>query len=113
MTTPKDLAELVEELRLIGCHANGDSRCTCGIGQDAADALEAQAEETRRLREALSGLEWACDQLASTRTHEVYLAMVDGDGGCGWSRMDWPASFTTVPNPISWQGNLLAETQSS
>jgi hypothetical protein len=31
---------LIEELRLIGCHANGDARCTCGIGQDAADEIE-------------------------------------------------------------------------
>ena len=47
------LRELVDELRLIGCHANGDARCTCGIGQDAADTITAQAEENRRLREAL------------------------------------------------------------
>ena len=43
----------MDELRLIGCHANGDARCTCVIGQEAAAALEAQAEENRRLREAL------------------------------------------------------------
>lgn len=49
-----DTRELVDELRLIGCHANGDARCTCVIGQEAADALEAQAEENRRLREALT-----------------------------------------------------------
>ncbi|MDQ7262448.1 hypothetical protein NM680_11650 [Paracoccus sp. PS-1] len=42
-----------------------------------ADTITALAEENRRLREALSGLEWACDQLASTRTHEVYLAMIN------------------------------------
>ena len=48
-----DTRELVDELRLIGSHANGDARCTCVIGQEAADALEAQAEENRRLREAL------------------------------------------------------------
>lgn len=34
--------------------------------------------------------------------------MVDGYGGCSWSRMDWPKQFLTVPNPLSWQGNLLA-----
>ena len=48
-----DTRELVDELRLIGCHANGDARCTCVIGQEAADAITAQAEENRRLREAL------------------------------------------------------------
>lgn len=72
-----DTRELVDELRLIGCHANGDARCTCGIGQDAAAAIAALSERCRVLEEALSGLEWACDQLASTRTHEVYLAMID------------------------------------
>ena len=33
--------------------------------------------------------------------------MVDGCGGCSWSRIDWPQGFPTVPNPLSWQGNLL------
>lgn len=33
--------------------------------------------------------------------------MVDGDGGCSWSRMDWPAGFDVEPNPLSWKGNLL------
>ena len=44
---------------------------------EAADAITALSERCRVLEEALSGLEWACDQLASTRTHEVYLAMID------------------------------------
>ena len=52
-----DTRELVAELRLIGCHQNGDARCTCGIGQEAADALTAQAEEIRALREALQSIE--------------------------------------------------------
>ena len=34
--------------------------------------------------------------------------MVDDEGGCSWSRMDWPEGFPTVPNPLSSQGNLLA-----
>jgi len=34
--------------------------------------------------------------------------MVDDDCGCSWSRTDWPKSFDTVPNPLSWHGNLLA-----
>ena len=34
--------------------------------------------EVERLREALLGLEQACEQLAATRPHEVYLAMIDG-----------------------------------
>lgn len=45
---------------------------------DMHEAILALSERCRVLEEALSGLEWACDQLASTRTHEVYLAMIDG-----------------------------------
>lgn len=44
MTTSADtntLAGLREELRLIGCHQNGDARCTCAIGADALDAIDA------------------------------------------------------------------------
>ena len=44
---------------------------------DMHEAIIALSERCRVLEEALSGLEWACDQLASTRTHEVYLAMID------------------------------------
>lgn len=33
--------------------------------------------------------------------------MVDAEGGCSWSRMDWPAEFPTVPHPLSPMGNLL------
>lgn len=34
--------------------------------------------------------------------------MVDDHGGCSWSRMDWPVEFSTVENPLSARGNLLA-----
>lgn len=67
---PDDVAGLVAELRVIGCHENGDARCTCGIGMDAADALEAQAAElaqtkadNARLRGALTELCEACSGL--------------------------------------------------
>ena len=36
--------------------------------------------------------------------------MVDSYGGCSWSRIDWPDGFDTVPNPLSWRGNILAVT---
>lgn len=45
------------------------------------DRLTARAKaaeaEVARLTEALKGMEYACEQLAATRTHEVYLAMID------------------------------------
>ena len=41
--------------------------------------------------------------------HVAAWPEVDGDGGCSWSRTDWPDGFDTVPNPLSWRGNLLTE----
>lgn len=49
------MSDLLDELRLIGCHSNGDARCTCGIGQDAADEIE-------RLRAALTAISEIADQ---------------------------------------------------
>ena len=49
-----DTRELVDELRLIGCHANSDARCTCVIGQEAADTITALSERNRALEEALA-----------------------------------------------------------
>ena len=76
-----DTRELVEELNLIGCHANGDARCTCGIGQDAADTITALSERCRRLtavveeiasRQTLSGhdgdLDWLIDDARAALT---------------------------------------------
>ena len=68
MTDPR---ELVEALRKIGGHGFPN------WADEAANTIKAQAERIEVLEEALSGLEWACDQLASNRTHEVYLAMID------------------------------------
>jgi len=39
--------------------------------------------------------------------------VVDGDGGCSWGRMDWPADMPTVKNPVSWIGSLLLATPPS
>lgn len=74
-----DTRELVDELRLIGCHANGDARCTCGIGQDAADTITAQAEENRRLREVLALLTVRAGILVFTHHH--------GNGLEGWHKV--------------------------
>lgn len=41
MTTPEELDTLQAELRIIGCHSNGDARCTCSIGADADAAITA------------------------------------------------------------------------
>lgn len=44
---------LTSELLEIGCHQNGDARCTCAIAADAADLIESQADEIDRLRALL------------------------------------------------------------
>lgn len=41
------MTDLREELRLIGCHANGDARCTCAIGSDALALIEYQETALR------------------------------------------------------------------
>ena len=33
---------------------------------------------------------------------------VDDNGGCSWSRFDWPKGFDAVANPIACDGSLLA-----
>jgi hypothetical protein len=35
--------------------------------------------------------------------------MVDGAGGCSWSRLDWPKAFATVPHPLTYSTNMLAD----
>lgn len=64
-------AELIAELRLIGCHENGDARCTCGIGQDAADLITAQAERIKALEEGLDDLIADMDRLNTSLAAEV------------------------------------------
>ncbi|WP_313522623.1 hypothetical protein [Shinella sp.] len=56
-----------------------------GVIADLARQAEAMkremAEKDARiaaLREALLSFEYACEQLAATRTHEIYTAMIDG-----------------------------------
>lgn len=48
-----------------------------------------------------------CEE-CSDRHAKARWPMVDDEGGCSWSRIDWPAGFDTVPNPLSWRGNLLS-----
>ena len=41
-------------------------------------------------------------------SHTARWPEVDDNGGCSWSRIDWPKGFNTIKNPLSWRGNLLA-----
>jgi len=47
-----------------------------------------------------------CEECANGRFRARW-PMVDENGGCSWSRTDWPEGFDTEPNPLSWRGNLL------
>lgn len=49
-----------------------------------------------------------CDCEECSDRYRAKWPALDYQGGCSWSRMDWPASFPTVENPLSSQGNLLA-----
>lgn len=47
-----------------------------------------------------------CEE-CSDRYARARWPMVDDEGGCSWSRINWPKGFNTVPNPLSRFGNLL------
>lgn len=51
-----------------------------------------------------------CEECADGQNRARW-PMVDGHGGCSWSRTDWPKGFEVVANPLSWIGNLLADEQ--
>ena len=62
--------DLKEELRLIGCHANGDARCTCNIGQDAIDrieALEAAQKDAEAWARKCASADDRCEAIAAER----------------------------------------------
>ena len=78
MTAPDTdtLAGLREELRLIGCHQNGDARCTCSIGADAVDAIDALRAQATKDKARIERLE---ARLAAAEAGEDALveALVD------------------------------------
>lgn len=65
------LAGLREELRLIGCHQNGDARCTCAIGADALDAIDALRAQAAKDKARIERLE---ARLAAAEAGEDALA---------------------------------------
>lgn len=61
MMTAEQVHDLRLELLEIGCHENGDARCTCLIGGDALDLIDAQAARIEALEAEnaeLRGLLW-------------------------------------------------------
>lgn len=106
----------------------GDSRWGCGLDREdtsGPDFAELTDDILTDLENAFgngrcgysgNSLFWPRrDRIKNCRCEECsarYVAkwpVVDGSGGCSWSRMDWSDDFPTVPNPLSRNGNLLAE----
>ena len=73
MTAPDTdtLAGLRDELRLIGCHQNGEARCTCAIGADALDAIDALRAQAAKDKARIERLE---ARLAAAEAGEDALA---------------------------------------
>ena len=93
-STGPDFAELTDQLMTDLEDAFGRGRC----GYSGNSLFYPRRE---RLRDC------QCDE-CDERRWKARWPMVDDYGGCSWSRIDWPAQFATVPNPLSWQGDLLA-----
>ena len=72
MTAPDTdtLAGLRDELRLIGCHQNGDARCTCAIGADALDAIDALRAQAAKDKARIERLEAALREIAGIKERE-------------------------------------------
>lgn len=87
-----DFAELTDDILTDLEEAFGDGRC----GYSGASLFIPKRERRRYCK---------CEDCRDMGIAK--WPMVDGSGGCSWSRMDWPAGFTVVPNPLSWRGNLL------
>ena len=64
------LAGLREELRLIGCHQNGDARCTCAIWADALDAIDALRAQAAKDKARIERLEAALREIAGIKERE-------------------------------------------
>jgi hypothetical protein len=91
MTTPDTdtLAGLREELRLIGCHQNGDARCTCSIGADALDAIDALRAQAAKDKARIERLEAALRFYADISDYRAPLT-----GGFGKLFFDCGAPLT-------------------
>ena len=91
--TGPDFAEMSDDILTDLEEAFGNGRC----GYSGNSLFWPKRERVRNCQ---------CEEC--TDRFKARWPMVDGDGGCSWSRIDWPDGFQTVPNPLSWQGNLLA-----
>ena len=88
-----DFAELTDDLIDALEDAFGSGRC----GYSGNSLFEPKKYRIKNCQ---------CEECTDGRFRARWPA-IDYDGGCHWSRMDWPKGFGTVKNPLSWRGNLL------
>ena len=93
-STGPDFAEMTDDIMTELEDAFGRGRC----GYSGNSLFWPKKERIRNCQ---------CEE-CTDRYSRARWPMVDDEGGCSWSRIDWPKGFETVPNPLSWQGNLLA-----
>ncbi|QRE76512.1 hypothetical protein [Methylobacterium aquaticum] len=101
-----------------GCGLDGHDASGPDFGEITDDIMTDLEDAFGRGRCGYSGsslfhprkerIQWCQCEECSDR-HVARWPEVDDNGGCSWSRMDWPSGFATVKNPLSWQGNLLPE----
>lgn len=87
-----DFAEMTDDILTDLEDAFGDGRC----GYSGSSLFHPRRDR----------IKW-CDCEECADTFRARWPMVDGSGGCSWSRTDWPSGFDVEPNPLSWRGNLL------
>lgn len=90
--TGPDFGDMVDDVMMELEEAFGRGRC----GYSGNSLFWPKKERLRNCQ---------CEECEDIRAR---WPMVDDYGGCSWSRMDWPKGFETVPNPLSWEGDLLA-----
>ncbi|HPG02919.1 MAG TPA: hypothetical protein P5256_06360 [Beijerinckiaceae bacterium] len=93
-STGPDFAELTDDLLTDLEEAFGNGRC----GYSDNSLFWPRKER----------LQFCQSEQCDEKRWKARWPMVDGSGGSSWSRIDWPDSFDTMKNPLSWRGNLLA-----
>lgn len=91
--TGPDFSEKTEDILTALEEAFGNGRC----GYSGGSLFWPKRERTKYCK---------CEE-CSDGSLRARWPMVDGYGGCSWSRMDWPKGFEVESNPLSWKGNLL------
>jgi len=88
-----DISEFIDDIMTALEEAFGSGRC----GYSGNSLFWPRQERLRNCR---------CEE-CDERGWQAKWPMVDGYGGCSWSRIDWPKDFDTEPNPLSQHGNIL------